>query len=61
MVAGIILIIAGILIAVFPQLLSIIVAVVLIFFGIFTFLVSYRYKKMEKHIGNPFLDFFIRF
>ena len=61
MIAGMILIIAGILIAVYPQLLSIVVAVVLIFLGIFTFLVSYRYKKVEKQISNPFLDFFIRF
>ena len=61
MVAGIIFILAGILIAIYPPLLSIIVASILILIGIVVLSVSYRYKKMSKHFENPWLDFFVRF
>ncbi len=58
---GICLIIAGILIALYPPLLSIIVAGLLIFIGTTLTLISYRFKKMHKHASDPFTDFFIRF
>ncbi len=61
MVLGIIFILAGILIVIYPPLLSIIVASVLILIGIGLLSVSYRYKKMSKHFENPWLDLFIRF
>ncbi len=61
MILGICLIIAGVLIAMYPPLLSIIVATILIMIGIAFTSVSYRYKKMRKHFENPFMDFFIRF
>lgn len=61
MALGILLIIAGILIAVFPPLLSIIVASVLILFGVTITMVSYRMKKMQKRFDDPFVDFFFRF
>jgi len=61
MLIGVILVIAGILIAVYPVLLSLIVAFVLIFLGIIAFFVGYNFKKMEKRFDNPFIDFFVRF
>jgi len=61
MLTGTLFIVAGILIAAYPQLLSIIVAMVLIFIGITLMTVGYHYKKMSKHFDNPYIDFFFRF
>lgn len=61
MIVGICLIIAGIMIALHPPLLSIIVAGLLIFIGTVLVVISYRFKKMNKHFSHPFADFFIRF
>jgi Flp pilus assembly protein TadB len=61
MIFGIFLIIAGIMIALYPPLLSIIVATILLMAGITITSISYRYKKMRKHFDNPFMDFFTRF
>jgi len=61
MAFGILLIIAGILIAIYPPMLSIIVASVLILFGITITMVAYRMKKMQKRFDDPFVDFFFRF
>lgn len=60
MIVGIILIISGILIALYPPLLSLIVAVLLVLSGVVLMGVSYRYKKAEKRFDDPFLDFFMR-
>jgi Flp pilus assembly protein TadB len=61
MLVGVILIICGILIAIFPQLLSFIVAFILIFAGLFFFSLGYHYKKISRTFDNPFIDFFFRF
>lgn len=61
MFLGVIFILAGILIAIYPPLLSIIVAGVLILIGVSLLSISYHYKKMSKHFENPWMDFFIRF
>jgi len=61
MLGGILFIIAGVLIAVYPKLLSMIVAVVLIFIGITLTAISHHYKKMAKHFENPYIDLFFRF
>ncbi len=61
MLAGAILIIAGILIAVFPQLLSIIVAMLLIFSGVLTLAVAYYDRKLRRRSGNPAIEFILRF
>ena len=61
MFLGIMFIIAGFLIAVYPPLLSLIVAGLLFFIGIVLVSISYHYKKMSKHMDNPFMDFFIRY
>ena len=60
MVLGIMFIIAGILIALFPPLLSIIVAIMLIFIGLVFVTLSHRLKKAQRHFGDPFVDFFMR-
>jgi len=61
MIFGIIFILLGILIAIYPPLLSLVVAGILILIGVSLISISYHYKKMSKHIDNPFVDFFIRF
>jgi Flp pilus assembly protein TadB len=60
MVIGIMLILAGILIAVYPPLLSLIVASILILAGIFFIYLSYYYKKISRRFDDPFIDFFFR-
>ena len=60
MVAGIILIINGILIALYPPLLSLIVAGLLMSVGTILAVMSYRYKKTSKRFDDPFIDFFIK-
>ncbi|MGB2630324.1 MAG: hypothetical protein WBD17_03720 [Candidatus Omnitrophota bacterium] len=57
---GIILIICGILIALYPPLLSLIVAVLLIFAGSILCAASYRYKKTARQVDDPFIDFFMK-
>jgi Flp pilus assembly protein TadB len=61
MVVGGILMFFAVLIALFPELLSYIVAFLIFSAGLSTFLVSYRFKKMNRTFDNPFIDFFIKF
>ena len=61
MIAGIVFIIAGVLIAVYPPLLSLIAASLLVFLGISFIVVSYHFKKTSQRINNPYLNFFIKF
>jgi len=61
MIIGIIFIIAGILIAIYPPLLSLIVASLLIFVGLSFIAISYQYKKLSKRMENPYIDFLIRY
>ena len=61
MAVGIIFIIVGILIAAYPQLLSIIVAAFLIMIGITLTAMSFHLKKIKQETDNPFYDFFIKF
>ncbi len=61
MIVGVFFIVAGILIALYPPLLSLVVATLLISIGIVLTLLSYRFKKMHRHFSDPFADFFIRF
>ena len=60
MLLGVIVLLSGILIAIYPPLLSLIVAAILVFIGISLIAISYHYKKASKHIDNPFVDFFMR-
>ena len=61
MVFGIALIVAGILIALYPQLLSLIVASILIFAGVVFLFLSYSYKKVARRSDDPVVNFFIRY
>ncbi|MBN1794813.1 MAG: hypothetical protein JW844_07615 [Candidatus Omnitrophica bacterium] len=61
MLAGILLIITGIMIAVYPQLLSLIVASFLMIAGTTLLLVRYHLRRLERSWNNPFMEFFIRF
>lgn len=61
MILGIFLIIGGVLIAIYPPLLSIIVALFMIFLGILLCSISYYYKKISREFRDPFINFFIRF
>ncbi len=61
MAIGIIFIVVGILIALYPQLLSIIVASFLILIGVTLTSISYQFKKSQKDFNNPYMDFFIKF
>ncbi len=61
MIVGIVFVIVGILIAAYPQLLSIIVAGFLIMVGVTLASISYHFKKINREINNPFMDFFVKF
>jgi uncharacterized membrane protein HdeD (DUF308 family) len=61
MLIGILFIIAGLLIAIYPPLLSIIVATLLITIGIILLLIRYHIRKFSRQWENPFIDFFAKF
>jgi positive regulator of sigma E activity len=61
MVPGIVLIVAGILIAIYPPLLSIIVAGFLIFVGIALVSVAHYQRKHRRHFDNPAVEFIFRY
>jgi hypothetical protein len=61
MLAGIILIVAGVLIAIFPQLLSWIVAGLLIFLGVMLISIANYNRKVSRHYENPIVEVFFRF
>ena len=61
MIAGIILIAAGILLVVYPPLLSIIVAVVLILAGTMALSVAHYNRKVQRHFDNPTVEFFFHY
>lgn len=61
MVAGVVLIIAGILLVVYPPLLSIIVAVFLIFAGVMAISIARYNRRNQRHFDNPTVEFFFRY
>jgi UPF0716 family protein affecting phage T7 exclusion len=61
MTAGIVLILAGILLIVYPPLLSIIVAALLIFAGAMAISITRYNRKHERHFENPTVDIFFRY
>lgn len=60
MLGGIILIIAGILVAIYPPLLSFIVAILLILLGSIIVSIAYHNRKLRKHYDNPVIELFFR-
>lgn len=61
MIAGMVLIVAGILLVVYPPLLSLIVAIVLMLAGVTVISIAYQERKLERHYRNPVIEFFIRY
>jgi drug/metabolite transporter (DMT)-like permease len=61
MIAGIVLILAGVLLIVYPPLLSIIVAAVLIFTGIMVLSIANYNRKHQRHYENPTIELFFRY
>ena len=61
MIAGIVLIVAGILLLIYPPLLSIIVAAFLIFAGALALSIARYNRKVQRHFDNPTVEFFFRY
>ncbi|MEA2080482.1 MAG: hypothetical protein U9P00_11610 [Pseudomonadota bacterium] len=61
MVAGIILILAGILLVVYPPLLSIIVALFLILTGAMVISIARYNRRYQQHFENPTIERFFRY
>ena len=60
MIAGFVLILAGILLVIYPPLLSIIVAAFLILAGVMALSVARHNRRLEKHFDNPTIEIFFR-
>lgn len=61
MVTGIVFIIAGILLVLYPPLLSIVVALFLIFLGVMVISVARYNRRYQRHFDNPTIEFFFRY
>jgi len=61
MVTGIVLILAGILLVLYPPLLAIIVAAFLIVTGVLVISVARYNRKYQRHFDNPTVEFFFRY
>ncbi len=59
MFAGIMLIVCGLLIAMYPPLLSIVVATLLITFGVIILIIWHRFKSTARKFDDPFMGFFM--
>ena len=60
MIAGVVLILAGILLVVYPPLLSIIVAAFLILCGVMVISIARYNRRLERHFDNPTIEIFFR-
>jgi hypothetical protein len=60
MLAGIVLMISGLLIAMYPPLLSLIVAFLFISSGFLTLLIAYQGRKYPQEFRSPILRLFFR-
>ena len=61
MVTGIVFIIAGILLVLYPPLLSIVVALFLIFLGVMVISVARYNRRHARHFENPTIELFLRY
>ena len=61
MLPGIIFILAGVLLIVYPPLLSIIVAAFLIFSGVMLISIARYNRKYQRHYENPVIERFFRY
>ncbi len=60
MLAGIILILCGLLIAIYPPLLALVIASLLIMSGVMTLLIAYQNRRMYQRYENPILRVFFK-
>ena len=60
MIAGAILVVCGLLIAIFPELLSLVVAAILIFTGVLLTLTAYQYRQHGRHGETRVFRYIIR-
>lgn len=60
MIAGIVLILAGILLVIYPPLLSIIVAAFLVVTGVMLISIARYNRRLERHFENPTIEIFFR-
>lgn len=61
MLAGVILIIAGFLIAIYPPLLAWVVAIMLIAMGVLVLTSAYYHRKNARHADNPVIELIFRY
>lgn len=61
MFAGIVLIVAGLLIAIYPPLLAWVVAIVLIAVGILVLMSAHYYRRDARHADNPVVELIFRY
>ena len=61
MIAGIVLLLAGVLLIIYPPLLSIIVALFLMFAGIMVLSIANYNRKHQRHYENPTVELFFRY
>jgi UPF0716 family protein affecting phage T7 exclusion len=60
MITGIVMILTGILLVIYPPLLSIVVAVFMIFAGAVVISIAYHERRLQRHYSNPTIEFFFR-
>ena len=60
MIAGIILILSGILLMIYPPLLSIIVAAFMMLSGVMVISIARYNRRLERHFDNPTIEIFFR-
>jgi len=61
MIAGIVFIIAGVLLIVYPPLLSWIVAAFLVLTGLMVVSIAHYNRKHQRHYDNPTIELFFRY
>ena len=61
MITGLFFVGFGVLIVLYPQLLSLMVAGLLILFGLGMMAASWQFRRMQKRSGSPFINWIIRY
>lgn len=61
MIAGIFFILSGILIALYPQILVIVISGFFIMLGLGILLASLQFRRLNRHANSRFMDWIIRF
>ena len=61
MITGLFFVGFGVLIALYPQLLSLMVAGVLVLFGLGMMAASWQFRRMRKRSDSPFINWIIRY